>query len=59
MLWCGTFTVRHHNTWIFEDAAEVMLMHTSVLITDVDNKAIYNKKLGYGIDQIQNLPLLW
>ncbi len=36
-----------------------MLMHTSVLITDVDNKAIYNKKLGYGIDQIQNLPLLW
>jgi len=36
-----------------------MLMHTSVLITDVDNKAIYNKKLGCGIDQIQNLPLLW
>jgi hypothetical protein len=33
---------RHNNTLIFEDATEVM--YTLVIITNVENKAIYNKK---------------
>jgi hypothetical protein len=44
----GTFTLRNHNAWIFDDAAEVMF--TLVIITDEGNNAIHNKKLSYGID---------
>ena len=44
----GTFTLRNHNAWIFDDAAEVMFI--LVIITDEGNNAIHNKKLSYGID---------
>jgi hypothetical protein len=38
---CGTFTVRNHTTWIFEDATEVM--YTLAIITNAGEKQFTTK----------------